>query len=82
MKTELFGQIHCFFRYDLVLDQDGVQYTASGFKASIEKLLPQEFNDFTDSGLTDLFFGKEVKIFTRNSKYEDKTDTILKIELI
>ena len=66
----------------MVLDcQEENPVIISGFKTQIAELLPEEFVDFTDAGLTEQFFGKEVSAYIKNSDYAEKKPNIVKLSI-
>ena len=56
------------------------QYVLTGFKPALMPIISAEFQDFTDSGLSDFLFGKEVKLFVM--KNDEKRDMIHAIEVM
>ena len=71
------------FRYDLVLDcQEENPVIISGFKTQIVEFLPEGFEEYTDAGLTEVFFGKEVSAYIKSSDYAEKKPNICKLSIV
>ena len=68
------------FRFDLCVDVDDLpdQYMVSGFKPALIPLLPSNFNDFSEEIISDVVFGKKVKLYVL--KNDERRDTIFSLE--